>query len=115
MGLFTYMGTAVLIERGMNALEPAVAEGLEDLTGKSMEETPVDTGTLRASEHVEGPTRSGMTIEGRVTTGGEASDYAIYVHGGTYKMAARPFLSTALQQNRAIYVEAIARAGRGAY
>ena len=50
----------------------------------------------------------------RVSTGGEAG-YAVFVHAGTYKMAARPFLANALQENRAVYLEAIARAARGAY
>lgn len=41
---------------------------------------PVDTGTLRASIHVEGPFREGRKISCNIVTGGAAQDYAMIVH-----------------------------------
>jgi hypothetical protein len=42
--------------------------------------TPVDTGNLRASEHVEGPIRDGRTIYTLIVAGGPSAPYAIFVH-----------------------------------
>lgn len=115
MAIFEFIGTAALIERGMAALEQAVAESLEDLLGKVMPETPVDTGTLKASEHVDGPQRKGFVVEGRVTTGGESSDYAIYVHEGTSKMDARPFIEGPLLEHQAVHIQHVHDACKRAY
>jgi hypothetical protein len=83
MGEFRYIGTAALIAKGQAALHEAVAQAAEDLLGKAQGETPVDTGTLRASLHVDGPHGGGNLVFARVQTGGEASGYAIFVHEGT--------------------------------
>ena len=42
--------------------------------------TPVDTGALRASIHVEGPTVTGRRISTAIVAGGPAAPYAIEVH-----------------------------------
>jgi hypothetical protein len=43
--------------------------------------TPVDEGSLRASEHLEGPEgEAGGTFEVRWSAGGPAAPYAIHVH-----------------------------------
>lgn len=42
--------------------------------------TPVDTGTLRASGHVQDPDYSGKTIAVTLAFGGAAETYAIIVH-----------------------------------
>ena len=42
--------------------------------------TPVDTGNLRASVHVEGPFREGRRVWTQIVAGGPAAPYAIYVH-----------------------------------
>lgn len=42
--------------------------------------TPVDTGTLRASIHVEGPVQLGNMIATSIVAGGPAAPYAIFVH-----------------------------------
>ena len=42
--------------------------------------TPVDTGALRASEHVEGPTREGRKVSVAIVAGGPAAPYALTVH-----------------------------------
>jgi hypothetical protein len=41
---------------------------------------PVQTGALRASIHVEGPTRDGRKIQARVVAGGPSLGYALTVH-----------------------------------
>jgi Bacteriophage HK97-gp10, putative tail-component len=42
--------------------------------------TPVDTGALRASLHVEGPTRDGRRVFCEIVAGGPAAPYALTVH-----------------------------------
>lgn len=42
--------------------------------------TPVDTGVLRSSGHVQGPTFSGRVIEVKLVFGGPAAKYAAAVH-----------------------------------
>lgn len=42
--------------------------------------TPVDTGALRASERVEGPTREGRRIYVTIVAGGPSAPYAFIVH-----------------------------------
>lgn len=83
MGEFRYIGTPALIARAQGALRTAVAQAAEDLTGKAQAATPVDTGTLKASIHVDGPHGGGNFVFARVQTGGEANAYAIFVHEGT--------------------------------
>lgn len=64
----------------------------------SKQECPVDTGTLRASGHVDQPKISGSSIVVRLGYGGAASGYAIFVHeghrtnGGGTSVAPRKFL-----------------------
>ena len=42
--------------------------------------TPVDTGTLRSSGRVTGPETEGDSVSVRLSFGGAAQEYAIYVH-----------------------------------
>ncbi|HET6502106.1 MAG TPA: HK97-gp10 family putative phage morphogenesis protein [Amycolatopsis sp.] len=114
MGVFSYVGLGVLLGKGMSAVEQAVTESCEDLVGRAQDLTPVDTGTLRASIHVESVERSGFTVTGTVATGGEA-DYAAYVEFGTVNMGAQPYMTPALLENQAVYREAMARAAQGAF
>lgn len=111
MGTFSYVGLGVLLHKGMSAVEQAVTESCEDLVGKAMEKTPVDTGTLKSSIHVESVVSSGMTVTGTVATGGEA-DYAVFVEMGTVNMAAQPYMTPALLENSNAYREAMAHAAR---
>lgn len=57
--------------------------------------SPVDTGRMRATIHVEGPhgTAAGVAYYLVANT-----NYAIYVHGGTRYLRARPFLLDAVRQ-----------------
>lgn len=115
MGRFVYCGLGVLTARGMGAVVGATTESSEDLLGKAEEETPVDTGTLRASGTVE-ITTGGMSCKGTVTFGGGAADYAIWVHEGTSRgMPAFKYLERPLIEHASVYREAIARASRGAF
>jgi len=43
-------------------------------------ETPVDTGALRATIHVEGPFREGRRIWSDIVAGGPSAEYALIVH-----------------------------------
>lgn len=79
-----------------------------------MDRAPVDTGTLRASIHVESVTRSGMGVTGTVATGGEA-DYAGYVEFGTVNMGAFHYMTGALIDNADLYRKFIADAAKAAY
>lgn len=43
-------------------------------------ETPVDTGALRGTVHVEGPKREGRSVKVWIVAGGPAATYAFIVH-----------------------------------
>lgn len=80
---FRYVGLAALQARAMGALAEGVTNAAHDLEARAKDATPVDTGTLRASIHTEGPQVGGMSVTAKVQTGGESSGYAIFVHEGT--------------------------------
>lgn len=115
MGSFSYVGLGVLLAKGRTAILEAVTESCEDLAAKASENAPVDTGTLRASVHVESVVASGFTVTGTVATSGESNEYAAYVEGGTSKMGAQPYMEPALIENAPLYAEAMARAARGQF
>ncbi len=60
----------------------------ESLLADMRRRTPVDEGDLRDSEDVKG-TETTLTL----TAG---TDHALYVHQGTHRMGARPFMADAL-------------------
>lgn len=112
MGEFRYVGDAFLIQKGRQALAEAINEAAEDLVGKAQQVTPVDTGTLKASIHVDreaSAAAGGATqMSARVATGGEANDYAIYVHEGTSRgVPAFKFLEGPLLEHRGTYIKFI--------
>lgn len=121
MGTFRYVGDAVLTQLGRNAVKQAVTEAAEDLVAQAQAVTPVETGTLKASIHVEsvsgrGSNASAAVYTAIVATGGEANDYAVYVHEGTSRgVPAFKFIENPLIENRPVYLEAMKRAARGAY
>lgn len=104
MATFRYVGTATMLAKAQAALTRAVTLAAEDLVAQAQSQTPVDTGTLKASEHVQRVSVSGTSVEAVVATGGEANEYAFFVHEGTTRMVARPFLADALMQNRGRYL-----------
>ena len=112
----TYVGLGVLLARGMDALTDATAKAAEDLQGRAQAAAPVDTGTLRASIHVEGPESGGNSVTARVATGGEASEYAIPQHEGTSRgVPATKFLEVPLIGMAPVYRAYIERAMRSAF
>ncbi len=112
---YHYVGLGILLAKGRAAVLDAVTESCEDLVGKAQERTPVDTGTLRASIHVDSIVQSGLTVTGTVATGGEADQYAVYVEAGTSKMQGFKYMEGALIENAPTYAEAMARAARGQF
>lgn len=111
---YSYVGLGVLLAKGRAAVLEATEQSCEHLVGAAQAKTPVDTGTLRASIHVESVAASGFSVTGTVATGGEA-DYASFVEEGTSKMSAQPYMTPALIENAPAYREAIARAARGKF
>ena len=90
------------------AITRAAVEVMEGVVADAKAETPVDTGTLRASGHVVAPAvRASRTnsVTVRAGFGGGAAGYAIYVHErldthhpvGNAKFLERPFLARAPQ------------------
>lgn len=112
----TYIGLEALIARGVGAAQDAVGKAAEDLQGRAQSAAPVDTGTLRASIHVEGPTSGGMSVEAKVATGGESSEYAIFQHEGTSRgVPATKFLEIPLIEMAPVYRAYIEQAMRSAF
>jgi HK97 gp10 family phage protein len=73
-----------------------IRRNLESAADKARAIVPVDTGALRDSIRAE---MTGQT-EGRLSAGGGGVDYAVYVHEGTSRMSARPFLAQAMDHQR---------------
>lgn len=140
MAVFRYIGYPALQARAMGALTAAVTQSAEHLAGAAQAAAPVDTGTLRASIHVEGVSVGAASVEARVATGGESSHYAVFVHEGTGAHVIRPrngkalafggivvrsvnhpgtraykFLEGPLLAGRPVYLAAMAAAARGAF
>lgn len=114
-----YVGLAFLQQRGIQAVSKAVGEAAAELQGAAQDLTPVGpTGNLKASIHVEGPEIRGNEATARVSTGGEASDYAIiqhenlsYIHTtGIAKFIERPLLALTPK-----FTRKIEEAGRRAF
>jgi hypothetical protein len=62
------------------AVGRALREEAEIEMTEAKERTPVDTGALRASGHVEGPDHQGRAISVDLNYGGPSAPYAVYVH-----------------------------------
>jgi hypothetical protein len=63
-----------------NKVEAALYQEAQIEMTESKQRVPVDTGTLRASGHVEEPVRSGERVSVSLVYGGAAEEYAIIVH-----------------------------------
>ena len=110
-----YVGLAFLHSRGVEAVAQAVGKAALDLEGRAQSVTPVDTGTLKASIHVEGPEVRGNEATAKVSTGGEASDYAIFVHEGTGQTTPSKFIERPLLAMIPVYQRYIEDAGKQAF
>lgn len=64
-----------------------IHKGAMDILAHSQREVPVDTGNLKNSGHVDTGNLTATIAYG--------AEYAVYVHEGTRRMAARPFLRSA--------------------
>lgn len=116
MGVYRFVGLGVLTAKAQAAVRLAVAESAEDLVGQAQAITPVGpTGHLKAGIHVKSIGGGAGSVTATVATGGESSEYAFFVHDGTTRMAARPFLADALTANTGLYVEAMRRAAAGEF
>lgn len=73
------------------AAKRGIAKGFASAKGQTLDlvraQTPERSGDLKESETVESDDRS-LTV----TAGGGDVDYALYVHNGTTKMKANPYL-----------------------
>lgn len=86
------------------AAKRGIAKGFASAKGPLLADTqrrtPVDTGELRSSETAESDDTS-LTL----TAG---TDHAVYVHQGTRRMAARPFMRDAVEAGMPAIVNALA-------
>ena len=69
----------------------ALAKAAFLVEGMSKKRTPVDTGRLRSSIYT--------SIKSNYAVVQPKTDYAVYVHEGTYKMKARPFMKWGLEDS----------------
>lgn len=69
-----------LSERAAPAMAKALTNEAERIMGEAKDLCPVDTGTLKASGHVQEPELIGERVSVTMGFGGAASDYAIIVH-----------------------------------
>ena len=84
----------------------------QNIRTSSMEKTPVETGTLKASHYATLPEKVGDSIVCEVGAGGWAKDYAVYVHERTelrHKVGQAKFLETALKEASAGFTDRMAR------
>jgi hypothetical protein len=116
MGSFRYCGLGVLLTKGRNAVKEATTECAEDLVGWAQDATPVDTETLQASIHVASVTQTALSCTAIVSTGGEADEYALYVHEGTSRgMPAFKYMEIPLLQMAPVYKAAMEKAAKGEF
>ncbi len=116
MGSFHYIGLAALLGKGRAAVHDGTVDNAEDeFVGKVQDATPVDTGTLSESVHVASVERTATSVTVTVATGGEADEYAVYVHEGTSDTPAFKFMEQPLIANAEPLRESIARAARGQF
>lgn len=77
--------------------------------------TPVDKGPLRASEHVEGPLRTGANdriIYALIVAGGPSAPYAIYVHEdleALHPVGQAKYIESVLMESRPFMAARIAK------
>lgn len=74
--------------------------------------TPVDTGALRASIHVEGPTFEGASVSTAIVAGGTTAGYAVYVHedlDAFHKVGQAKFIESVLLESAPHMADRIGR------
>lgn len=63
-----------------DGLATQLYQSAEEVMAKAKELTPVDTGALRASGHVQPPVEDARGVSVELGFGGPAAPYAVYVH-----------------------------------
>lgn len=120
------MAEAELVIKGLNALHRklrALELKIPDEFGQALraeaeiemteakKRTPVDTGVLRASGYVSGPTREGQMVFVRLTFGGPAAPYALIVHEdpyATHKVGQWKYLESVINESAPHMVKRVA-------
>lgn len=101
-----------LAQRFPDEVERALHQEAEIEATEAKRRTPVDTGNLRGSIHVEGPTRAGRTVSAAIVAGGPAAPYALHVHEDLeafHKVGEAKFIERPLMEAVPHLAERIAR------
>ncbi|MEI6842061.1 MAG: HK97-gp10 family putative phage morphogenesis protein [Methanomicrobiales archaeon] len=99
------LDTSALIERVNHAMSEGLQEGLHTVETAAKDNCPVDTGALRNSIYTDVKEDESL-ISGSIIA---PMEYATYVHEGTSRMSARPFLYNALVENMGQIEQAVYR------
>jgi hypothetical protein len=95
-----------------NLLEKAIYEEANVIFNESQKLVPVDTGALRASGFVHAPKNENNRTFVRVTYGGPAAHYALYVHENLYSTHTAPtqakYLETPLYRQVPVLIKNLA-------
>ncbi len=95
-----------------NLLEKAIYEEANVIFNESQKIVPVDTGALRGSGVVHAPRHENHRTFVRVTYGGPAAHYALYVHENLYARHAAPtqakYLETPLYRQVPVLIKNLA-------
>lgn len=95
-----------------NLLEKAIYEEANVIFNESQKIVPVDTGALRASGFVHAPRHENNRTFVRVTYGGPAAHYALYVHENLYSRHDAPtqakYLETPLYRQVPVLIKNLA-------
>ena len=93
-------------------LDKALYEEANVIFNESQKIVPVDTGALRASGMVHAPKKEHNRTSVRVTYGGPAASYALYVHENLYARHASPtqakYLETPLYRQVPVIIKNLA-------
>ena len=95
-----------------NILEKSLYEEANVIFNESQKLVPVDTGALRASGFVHAPRNENNRTFVRVTYGGPAAHYALYVHENLYSTHTAPtqakYLETPLYRQVPVLIKNLA-------
>ena len=95
-----------------NLLEKSIYEEANVIFNESQKLVPVDTGALRASGFVHAPKKENDRVFVRVTYGGPAAHYALYVHENLYARHDAPtqakYLETPLYRQVPVLIKNLA-------
>ncbi len=96
----------------VNEFERALYQEAQIELTEIKKRTPVDTGALRASERIEGPTREGRRIWVTVLAGGPSAPYAFTVHEDLeafHRTGQALYISSVLNESAPFMAERIAK------